>query len=361
MDLDKIIAQAAKLVEKKFKDVPAGLASTELVYPTGWLSWGSIALDRACRGHGFGGVPVAPQGRVIHLAGDYSTGKSVLLDHLFKSVQEMGGIGVCSETEQTRTPHFVQAIGINPDRLYIMRPPTLEQVIDMGILYHDAIREEDPEVPILWGIDSLDSSESEKTADKGLSESGGWHYGGGRSEALAAGLRKIVPRCGRYPTTLVMLNQTRDVIGAFGHQKRTPGGNPPHFYASLEVWLTIGPKGDVRGEYQGAELTAEQRKRFGMRATERGDVIGRWVRARVSKTKVSATLGQEADFYIDLRQGIHRWAGLLQRLLQEGIVDLGEKDKIIHTVGEGEKAEKHEFKDEGQWLTWLSKNVKVIE
>ena len=352
-DLDRIIAKAAKVIEKKFKDVPAGLASTELMFPTGWISFGSLALDRACRGKGLGGIPIAPQGRIVHLAGDFSTGKSVLLDHLFKSVIDQGGVAVCSETESTRTPHFLTAIGINPDRLFVMRPPTIEKVIDAGISFHDEIRNEAPEIPFLWGIDSLDSSESEKTAGKGLSESGGWHYGGGRSEALAAGLRKMTPRCGRWPTTLVMLNQTRDVIGAFGHHKRTPGGNPPHFYASLEIMLAVGPKGDVRGEYHGAELTAEQRKRFGMRATERGDVVGRWIRARITKTKVSITLGQEADFYIDLAAGVHKWAGLLQRLLQEGIISLGEKDKITH----GE----NQFKSEGEWLTWLSKNLQVLE
>jgi RecA/RadA recombinase len=350
---DQILAHAAKLVERKFRDVPAGMASKELTYPDMWVSFGSLALDRTCRGRTPGGIPVAPHGRIIHLAGDWSTGKSTLLDHLFKSVQDAGGIAVCSETESTRTPHFAQAIGLDLEALYIMRPPTLEKVIDMGLTFHEQVRTLDPAIPFLWGIDSLDSSESEKTADKGLSESGGWHYGGGRSEALAAGLRKVAPLCGKYPTTLVMLNQTRDVIGAFGRQKRTPGGNPPHFYASLEIMLTVGPKGDVRGEYRGAPLSPEQRKRFGLRATERGDIIGRWIRARVTKTKVSTTLGQEADFYIDLQRGVHSWAGLLQRLLMEGKIMLGEKDAIIH----GENT----FHTEQEWLTWLSQNMQALE
>jgi len=160
--------------------------------------------------------------------------------------------------------------------------------------------------------------------------------------------------CNRYPTTLVMLNQTRDKPGVmFGKKKQTPGGNPPHFYASLEIWLSGSPKGEVRGEYKGAKLTNEQRKRLGMRVTERGDVVGRWIRAKIEKTKVSSTLAQEADFYISFTRGVHKWGGLLQRMLHEGMAEMGQKEEVIFA---GET-----FQNEQEWLGWLGDHEELLE
>lgn len=352
---DELIHEATTAVKKKYKGAIIGSGSEELVFPDVWLSTGSLALDRVCRGRNPGGIPIGPrQGRMIHVAGDWSTGKSLILDHLFKSCQDIGGIALCSETEGSRDPYFAQLIGLDLDKLVIMRPPTIEKVIDWGMAFHNKVREVNKTIPFLWGIDSLDSAESGKTEGIGLSEGGGWKYGGGRSEALGAGLKKISSLCATFPTTLVMLNQTRDNIGVmFGPKKRTPGGNPPHFYASLELMLSVGRKGDVRSKYEGAKLSGEQRKRLGMRATERGDVVGRWIRARVSKSKVGSTANQEVDFYIAFHRGVHKWAGLQQRLLHEGKLTLGEKDLIKH----GD----HKFADEKEWLIWLSENQHLLE
>lgn len=352
---DELIHEARSAVKKKFKKAIIGSGTDQLVFPGVWVSTGSLALDRICRGWNPGGVPVGPrQGRMIHIAGDWSTGKSLILDHLFKSVQDIGGIALCSETEGSRDPYFAQLIGLDLDRVEIKRPPTIEEVIDWGITFHDSIRKTNPTIPILWGIDSLDSVESTKTRGIGLSEGGGWRYGGGRSEALGAGLKKVAALCAMYPTTLVMLNQTRENIGVmFGPKKRTPGGNPPHFYASLELMLSAGMKGSVRSKYEGAKLTPEQRKRLGMGATERGNVVGRWIKARVTKSKLGATAHQETEFYIAFNRGVHKWAGLLQRLLHEGKVSLGPTDRIEH---DGKF-----FADEKEWLVWLSENQHLLE
>ena len=73
-------------------------------------------------------------------------------------------------------------------------------------------------------------------------------------------------------------------------------------------------------------LTKEAIKRLGLynqytdsgEASDKGAVLGRYIRARVSKTKMSTTLESTADFYIDFRKGVHRWEGLAERLMFEG-------------------------------------------
>ena len=106
----------------------------------------------------------------------------------------------------------------------------------------------------------------------------------------------------RYPTTFVMLNQTRDNVGVmFGPKKRTPGGNPPHFYASLELMLQASPrpdKGYIRSTVPTNEMTKEAIKRLGLYDFDKGvgQVLGRYIRARVTKSKLALTLDMTADF-----------------------------------------------------------------
>jgi len=279
---------------------------------------------------------------------------------LFKSTLDLGGLGLCSETEGSRDAHFAQAIQLDLSLLEIQRPETIEELVDMGLTWHDEVRNQKggEELPILWGIDSLDSTEAGKSAKEGLSEGGGWHFGGGRSEALGAGLRKIVKRCARYPTTVVMLNQTRDAGGVmFGPKKRTPGGNAPHFYAALELMLTPSPLGLIRAESKLSPLPAATLKRLGLQGADRGVVVGRWIRAKVSKTKIAPTLQQEADFYISFRDGVHRWGGLLPALMKDGIVLLDEDGTIHHRLGEGKE---QVFPSQGEWLRWLSEHPAVL-
>lgn len=337
--------------QKAVKGSTSETGADALTLPDVWFSTGSLALDRVCRGYNPGGVPA---GRVVHLAGEWSTGKSLILDHLFKSCIDQGGLSLCSETEGSRDPHFAKAIGLDLRLLEIQRPDTIEEMVDSGLAWHDAIRGKPSgkTIPILWGIDSLDSTEAEKSAKAGLSESHGWQYGGGRSEALGAGLRKMVQRTSRFPTTIVMLNQTRDNVGVmFGPAKRTPLGNPPHFYASLEIMLSAAPLGFQRGPVNALKVTPEVRKRLGLKAADQGDVIGRWIRAKISKTKVAPTLLQEADFYIDFRKGVHQWGGLFQLLLRQQVITTDPDAKKVFHNGE-------EFPDTKSWLEHISKDMK---
>lgn len=331
-------------------------AAEALERPSVWASTGALSLDRLLRGRNPGGVPVGPRyGRIVHIAGMWSTGKSLLLDHLFKSVQDLGGYVLCLETEATRDPYFAERIGLDLTHLDVQRPATLELVFDGMLRWHAAIRKHDPEAPVLIGLDSIDSAGAGKSREQGLSEGKGWMYGGGRSEVLGEGLRRVTAElCGKYPTTLVLLNQTRTNPNVlFGNNKYTPGGLAPHFYASLELLLTDSPLGTVRGKYTGAKLTDVQRRRFGFTKTERGDVVGKWVTAKVTKSKVSALYGQTADFYIDFRSGVSKYGGLLKRLLAEGLAALTSQDAIVF--------DGQEFEDEAAFIAYVEAHPETLD
>ena len=364
-DRQRLLDAAEASVRKRYKEALIGRAAKELETPSVFCSTGSLALDRICAGRLPGGVPIgARSGRVVHVPGEWSTGKTLLLDEMFKSaIVDLGGLGYCSEAEGTRDPHFGQAIGLPMDLLEVDRPGTLEEAVDHFLEWHDTVRVKNKEVPILAGLDSLDSTTTERASEKGLTEGGGWHYGGGKGEVLGAGLREIVKRCSRYPTTYVILNQTRDNVGVmFGPRKKSTGGNAPHFYASLELWLTLSPLGDVRGPYRGTPLSAAQRKRLGFGPADHGDVVGRWVRARVTKTKIASTLDRRADFYIDFERGVHRWGGLLQQMILEGRVLMREDGTAQHKTVDRETGEVEivEFKGTGEWLEWAAQHPGAV-
>lgn len=352
---EAIMERASLAVGKRFKGALSERASTALAFPSVWFSTGSLVLDRLCAGKNPGGVP---GGRVVHIPGRWSTGKSILLDHIARSCIRQGGLACISETEGSRDPHFANAIGLDLKKVELQRPATVEEMIDHGLEWHDSIRKQDTMIPLVWGIDSLDSTEAGRAAKEGLSEGGGWRYGGGKSEALAAGLRKVVQRCARYPTTLVMLNQTRiDPLVTYGSKERSSGGNPPHFYASLEVQLHTSPLGDVRGDYKGNLPSEQMRKRLGLRDKEKGGIVGRWVRAKIVKTKVGMTLFQEADFYIDFRKGISAWLGLLQQMIREGKANIKDSGEVTFRIEEGEILD---FENTSAWMRWLADNPKYL-
>ena len=163
----------------------------------------------------------------------------------------------------------------------------------------------------------------------------------------------------RTGTTVVLLNQTRDNVGVmFGPKKRTPAGNAPHFYASIELMLSAAPRPDhgyVRGDPP-APLSQAAVKRLGLYGIAdkeaKGAVVGRYIRAKCTKTKVAVdSLESVADFYIDFRRGVHAWEGLMERLLFERRVTTDE-DGVSNVAIVGNK-----FATKKEWLNWTAAHL----
>jgi recombination protein RecA len=292
----KMLAAVAGRVEKD-TSVPTIPASVDLVSVTQWASIGNLALDRIMGGGLPGGIPMGPRrGRVVHLAGDPSTGKSMLLDHIFLAVQKMNGVCLRTETEGTAEAHYARQIGVDLSLVHIQRPNTLEEAFDGGVAWCNEMRALSQYVPIVWGFDTLETIEAGRTFQVMMSgKAGGAHqYGGGRPAAIGSGCRKMSNICNHSPTSFVMLNQVREEIGVmFGNRKRTPGGKAPKFMATIEVMLSSSKFGRIK---------------------EGDNVVGCWVHARTIKNKV-APPHQVCDFLIDYRHGVNKHSGLLELLI----------------------------------------------
>lgn len=315
-DSRKLIERASAAVRKRYGDnVPSERASVDLVAleDSVFVSTGSLALDRAIAGRIPGGIPVGPKrGRVVHIFGDPSLGKTLLLDMLLMGCQVIKGLGLVSEVEGSRDPHFAKAIGLDLSLVEIQRPRTVEELFDAGLDFIADVRKSDSDIPILWGWDSLELVEAGKTFGDRMSESGSFHYGGGRAEAIGAGCRKVAVECSRHPTTFVILNQIRENVGVmFGAAKKPPGGHAARFFASVEVQLSSSKLGRVE---------------------QKGRVTARWVHAKIVKNKIAAPFA-ECDFLIDFHKGVRRWSGLAEMLDREEIIS-AKKDQKGRVVGD---------------------------
>ena len=89
--------------------------------------------------------------------------------------------------------------------------------------------------------------------------------------------------------------------------------------------------------------------------------VARWIRARVTKTKIASTLGREADFCLDFAHGVHPFGGLIQQLVYEGAVLLRDDNTVQHRVVDPDGVvEHHEFDDTKAWTEWVAAHPECL-
>jgi len=111
----------------------------------------------------------------------------------------------------------------------------------------DAIKDGKPFIYILDSMDSLSSEvegnkfDSNKKASRKGEDSKG-SYGDGKAKVNSAMLRRVIGKpLLRSGSILIVINQTRDNIGAlqFQPRKTRSGGHALDFYACLEMWSSV--------------------------------------------------------------------------------------------------------------------------
>ena len=283
-----------------------------------WASTGSLVLDRIIAGRVPGGIPFGPKrGKVVHVFGKWSLGKSVLVDMVGANIQkQLKGLVLISETEGSRDPHFANAVGLNLEEVEIQRPDTIEEMSDFGQEWIEGVRKHDQEIPIFWALDSLETVEAGQTFHVKMSgkQGGAYEFGGGRPGKIGSMLRKMAGMCSKHPTSVLIINQIRARPGVmFGKPTGSTGGNAPKFLASCEIELSTSQFGMIRGAD--------------------GRVRARWVHAKAEKNKISAPFGC-GEFLIDFNRGVMKWSGVAEMLADEGIIAVERDPKRKYVVGD---------------------------
>lgn len=233
----------------------------------GRISTGSINLDLKLGG----GIPI---GRMTQISGAKSTAKSTLCDHIVKNAQttkvewiwterkeskgreiveehhkKIDGL-ICAylDVEGTKTIDWTRdTIGVDTDNWLYAQPSGLEECLEMAHqMQKDGVH--------LIVIDSIDSLEPTKEYESQMGES---VQMGLKPKMIGEYCRKytatnnMLVRRGDLPCTVILINQLREKIGAYGDIEYTPGGRAIEFYISVDLrlrrgdWIVEG-KGDSK-------------------------------------------------------------------------------------------------------------------
>jgi hypothetical protein len=104
-------------------------------------------------------------------------------------------------------------------------------------------------------------------------------------------------------------------------------------------------------------------QRLGLYNLDDTAVLGRYIRANIKKTKMATTLSTTADLYIDFRKGLHRWEGLVERLVTEGVAQTNSdfSEFNIAPLEEPVDSEKRvKFKTKKEFLNFIAQNPGVL-
>jgi recombination protein RecA len=253
-------------------------------------------------------------GTSMLLYGPSQSGKSVMMMKLGASVQQMGGLFVCFNTEAAnRDAGFlsraVPELKYNDIAFY--QPDTIEYVFDCINLIITNTKIDSP--PIFIAVDSISACASKHELDTTMEKS---YMEGARIAGLISnGLRQTTCRLSKRPIVLCLISQERENVGLYVKERTKPaGGRAAQFHASTTLY-TRGHHALYRDEESGEYITKPKNKFSPASAKE--------CSLELEKSRFSPG-GNRMNYIIDYSTGISDYDGLFDLLLyQKHIVQSG--------------------------------------
>lgn len=260
-------------------------SDVNLHIPTGW------SLLDANMG---GGLPC---GRVVEIYGREASGKSTLLYQCIAQCQKMGGIAVLLDSECVFPKDLAQDYGIKLDKLMMLSPDIpLEDVFQMFLSLTRAVKEKYPDLPILFGWDTLVATPTKGEVED-AEQARAAQY---RAQVLRQGLRSITYEISKSNVAFVILNQGYEKAGMNGIVSlETPGGLSVKYYSTVRIQL----------------------RNFGLlKASEEGaPPLGMKVSARFEKNKLAAPR-REVEARLFYGKGFSDPFSILDYAVENGII-----------------------------------------
>jgi recombination protein RecA len=196
------------------------------------ISTQSIVLDKLLDG----GVPT---GRVTEIYGPAHIGKSTILDHIFSSVQQLGGIAILIDTEGARDPQYSKNIGVNINQLQMIEFTSeelyIENVVKKIFDTIDFWKKKAPDLPIVIGWDALGGTatqdELEKRLEKDLRPAKA-------AQIMRQAGRQLPSKLGNTKIAVVIINHEYDTFSTgwgSGPRKETYGGGAVKYLSSIRM------------------------------------------------------------------------------------------------------------------------------
>ncbi len=257
---------------------------------TGGIDTGSYILNAAFSGSIFGGIP---NNKITALAGETSTGKTFfalgMIKHFLDSDPEAGV--VYYDTEAAVTKKIMTDRGIDPERVMVVEPTTIQEFRKHALDILEAVGKEHP--PMVFVLDSLgqlsttkeieDTAEGKETRDMT------------KAQVIKATFRVLGLKLAKAKIPLVITNHVYDVIGSYFPMKEMSGGSGLKYSASQIVFLS------KKKEKDGTE------------------VVGNIIKCRMVKSRFTKE-NKEVEVRLTYDKGLDKHYGLLELAESAGLM-----------------------------------------
>ena len=264
---------------------------------SGYVDTGCFMLNAAMSGSLYGGIP---NNKVTAFAGESATGKTFFVLSAVKQFLEANPTGgvVYYDTEAAVTREMMESRGIDPSRVIIAEPQTIQQFKTHALKMLDAYIQRDDKKgsapPMMMVLDSLGLLSTNKELED--STDGKDVRDMTKSQVIKATFRVLTLKLAKAKVPMLVTNHVYEVIGSYVPTKEMGGGTGLKYAASSIVML--GKKKEKDGKEQ----------------------IGNIIKVRMHKSRFTKENCQ-VELLLDFQKGLHKWYGLLEFAEQHGLVE----------------------------------------
>lgn len=268
---------------------------------------GAISLDVALGCGGF------PRGRVIELFGPEMSGKTSLALSVAAECQRRGGLVGFVDAEHALNLQHAIDMGVDPHTMVLYQPSSGEDGIAM---VEKMIESKGFDMVIVDSVAAL-VPQAEIDADV-ESQQMGLH-----ARLMSKFMRRITDPVSRTDTMLVLINQVRTNLGAYGAPEISTGGKAIKYYASVRI------------EVRSAASKKIERNKV---------IVGQTCVATVKKNKVGPP-HRVAEYDLIFGEGIQAGGSLLEVCEQLGLIVRAGASYTDTTTGERIEVGKEKVKE----------------
>jgi recombination protein RecA len=273
------------------------------------VSTGDDMLDLAISNRPNGGFPV---GRIVEVTGLEASGKSLLSAHTLANTQKKGGLAVYIDTENAINQEFLEALGVDTQKLLYVPLEAVEDIFDAMDSIIESIRKSDNNRLVTIVVDSVAAATTKVELAADYDQAG---YATQKAIIISKAMRKITNLIGRERILVVFTNQLRVRMGvSFGDPYTTSGGKALGFHASCR--LRMKQMGKLNSKVGGVEQT-----------------VGIKTRVQVIKNRMGPPL-RAVDFEIYFDRGIDRYGSWLNTMKTYKLIQIS-----------------------GAWYTWVDEST----
>lgn len=217
---------------KKYGDIIKVASNKE---DTGlWLPSTFFALN-----HQIGGG--IPYGKILEIAGEESSGKSLIAYNFAYACQQLGGHVIWVDAEQSWMNSWAEENGVDPEKVTVINETRIEYiadaVADLALYLRAQLTKNEP---ILLVLDSIAATDCSDNIDAKMTDAKAEM--GGRAKALYKYFRIRNELFFKLGITQIYINQLRTALNVgFGKDNTTTtGGAALKFYASIRLAFYSG-------------------------------------------------------------------------------------------------------------------------